>query len=398
MTRTTEELFAMLNDLVSGPTDRDDEARILALLQEADAAQLNELVGAPTLKDLIRSVDDRCFGPKNRTKLYELLTISRLAELTVGARVVLINALQQGRTGRKDEEAIRNVFLGTKGRDLTALKNGIDAGEDYRDLQQLIFSDIDRRRIRNKILDHIRAQGAGLSLSAVKALSDIDDTFYRHPLDKVDQRYPRGTTYPGVIQYYEELVRGPAEGSDERGNLVFLTARPKDRTGVIEQHTKESLAKRGIRGEFTVLSGDFLHAIGNKAIAAEKRKNFVGYRRLFPEYSFVFTGDSSQADACFGKGILAEFPGDVRGVFIHDVRSTSQKDREDWGRSGVVFFDTYVGAAVAACKAGLISKEGVRRVIDAARRELQTITFDNDVQRQERETDLERDITAASEL
>ncbi len=107
-----------------------------------DNAQLNELMLRIDLSQLISDVDDRKFGPDNRTKLYDQL-LGRLAQLSVDVRVALIKALQKGRTDKQEKKVIRDVFLGTFDSSLTALKNGIDAGGDYRDLQQLVHTDID---------------------------------------------------------------------------------------------------------------------------------------------------------------------------------------------------------------------------------------------------------------
>ena len=395
MARTLEKVLAELESLISGHTDRKEEARILNLLTEIEAAQLNEVLLRVDLGDLIESLDDRSIGPDNRTELYNLLTVRRLAELQVGARIAFVNALQKGPTTRHKERAISSIFLGTGGSDLTTVKNGIDAGDDYRDLQQLLFTDVDNHDIREGILSHIQREAADNRRSSVRALSDIDDTFYAN---LKDPRYPKGTTYPGVIRYYRELVEGPDETADDRGTLVFLTARPKDRLGVVEGHSKRALRRRGLEEDFTVLSGDFLHLVGNSEIAEKKYANFVQYRQLFPEYGFVFTGDSGQGDAVFGAKIRADFPEDVRGVFIHDVISHSQNERETWRSKGVVFFDTYVGAAVEAHRAGLISRDGVQRVIGAAREELQAVPFGDAQQKQLREAELEKDIASASEL
>ena len=196
MAQTMLELLAALNTLMSGHTDRREEAQIVSLLEETDAAQLNELLMTSDLRNLLTSVDDRVLGDDNRTKLYDLLTIRRLPALQVGTRVALVDLLQQGRTGRQEEEALCNVFLGTQGSDLTVLKNAIDAGDDYRDLQQLLLSDLDDSEIRKKILVHLERQGQANPCQVVKALSDIDDTFYANLKDK---RYLKRTTYPGVV-------------------------------------------------------------------------------------------------------------------------------------------------------------------------------------------------------
>jgi len=134
MRKTTEELYDRIRELMEGHTDRHNEAEILSILDKADNAQLNELMLRIDLSQLISDVDDRKFGPDNRTKLYDQL-LGRLAKLSVDVRVALIKALQKGRTDKQEEKVIRDVFLGTFDSSLTALKNGIDAGGDYRDLQ-----------------------------------------------------------------------------------------------------------------------------------------------------------------------------------------------------------------------------------------------------------------------
>jgi hypothetical protein len=150
--------------------------------------------------------------------------------------------------------------------------------------------------------------------------------------------------------------------------------------------------------EFTVLSGGFGHLVGNASIAAKKYDNFVQYRELFPEYGFVFVGDSGQGDALFGERIWAAFPGEVRGIFIHDVLGTSLEERGHWRSKGVIFFDTYVGAAIEAFNVGLIGQAGVHRIIAAAERELAAIAFTDPLQKHAREVDLHRDIDVASAL
>ena len=395
MEEGTEEILLTIRRLLSGHTDRDEEARILSILEHTDAAQLNELLLELDVGRLISSVDDRVFGPDNRTALFDLVSVQRLGDLGVDARVALVNALQEGRTDRQREEALRNIFVGTGGADLTALKNSIDTGGDYRDLQQLIFTDIDDEEIRAEILAHIQREAEpGAPQADVKVLSDIDDTLYSSLNDK---RYPSGTTYPGVIQYYRELDRESSDASSTRGDLVFLTARPKVRSGHIEDHTYETLRERGVE-KTTILSGDFLHLLGNDAIAEKKYENFVEYRQLFPEYRFVFTGDSGQGDALFGVRIRSDFPESIRGIFIHNVVDTPEEDRADWRARGVVSFDTYVGAAVEGLHAGLLEREGLARVIDAAVLELEAVPFKDDAQKAARAAELQGDVTRAREL
>lgn len=85
-------------------------------------------------------------------------------------------------------------------------------------------------------------------------------------------------------------------------------------------------------------------------------------------------------------------------MFIHDVVNTSASKREEWRGRGVILFDTYVGAAVEACLANLISRAGVQRVIAAARSELARIAFHDSQKKRAREADLERDVERADAL
>lgn len=364
MTTTAEAIDALLR----GHTDRDDEARILSLLATDDAIDVT--LQHLDLDRLFADVDDRLFGPDHRQSLRRLLSHTRLNDLSVAARCRLVAALQRGRTCRADEEAIRDVLLGTRGADLTALKNALDHGDDHRDLQQLVYGDIDDDAIREAILDHFAAEQAPPE-DDLKILSDIDDTFYANWKDR---RYPKKTVYPGVRQLYLELDRGPA---GELGDVVFVTARPQDRTGWVESATHRSLRERGLETA-TILCGALTHLHSNASIADRKFQNFVEYAALYPEYRFVFVGDSGQGDADFGRRMRAHAPDRVELVLIHDVVATPQADRAVSAEEGVVLFDTYVGAAVTLHGAGLLSVDAAHRVADAALAELEALVFDDE--------------------
>lgn len=368
MRQVVEQNLDTIRGLLRDHTDRSEEGRILDILRNADAEALNQLLQGLDLNALFEAVDDRLLGPDHRAELFALLA-GRLGDLAIPTRVAIVDGLQRGHTARQQEGLIRDVIRGTRGAELSALKNGIDAGGDYRDLQQLVFHDIDDDNIRSEILAHIAREGSGAERTEVKLLSDIDDTFYS---SLKDERYPKNTTYPGVIPFYEAMDRS-ADGG-RRGDIAFLTARPRVRAGTIEDKTQDMIRDRGL-GSVTVLSGDFAHLRSHEAMAEKKYENFLEFRRLFPEYGFVFCGDSGQGDAIFGARIKAEFPRDVRAVFIHDVVDTSDSQRAQWLTKGVDFCDTYVGTATAARRAGLLSADALAGVVAAARQELAAIDF-----------------------
>lgn len=384
---------ARLKSLMEGSRFSSSDSRIVDMFKAANPAKLNMLIASVNAHELIESVHDRLIGPDNREKFLKLLTVDRVADLSVASRAALITGLQVHDTPPDQERAIRNLFLATHGKSLTALKNAVDAGGDYHDLHELLHHDIDDSGTRTTILAHFKKEGAA-STGQVKVLSDVDDTFY---VNFKDHTYPKQTVYPGVKQFYAELDRGPGAHADRAGDLAFLTARPGDRTGVVEDATHKMLKSHGVK-QATVLAGDIGHLIGNSAIADKKFENFQQYRQLYPEYGSVLVGDSGQGDVMLGQRVLATKDPGVRAVFIHDVTGTPESERAKYRHQGVTFFDTYVGAAAEAYKKGLMTKAGLHRIVTAAKAEFAAIKFDSPEQKKARSAELERDVAAAMAL
>ncbi|WP_437733992.1 phosphatase domain-containing protein [Sorangium sp. So ce1335] len=374
-------------------TDRHDERRILEILAGAAAVELDEMLLQIDLRALLGDVDDRLFGPDNRTALLDLLTGDRLGDLGIPARAALAAALQRGRTGRVEEQALRRIWLGTRGADLTRLKNALDGRGGYHDLHQLFYHDIDDDALREELLEHIAREAAMVSTGEVKILSDIDDTFYAN---WKDARYPEKTVYPGVLQFYAELDRGPGPEPGRPGDVTFVTARPGDRLGLVESATLEALAARG-QLTATVLAGSFTRLIGNRTIAEKKLENFLEYRRLYPEYGFVFVGDSGQGDIHFGQRMLELAPEAVKAVFIHDVVATPEVARRELAVGGVRLFDTYIGAAREALEPALLGPEGAARVAEAALAAFTAVPFPSHEDREPRRLEMVRDLARLNE-
>ncbi|WNG54921.1 DUF2183 domain-containing protein [Archangium gephyra] len=380
-----------LRSSMTGHTDRTEERRILELFAGATAAELNYLLLNVDLDALLGDVDDRVVGPDNLTALLELLCVKRAPELGLPLRAALITALQKGRTPGLAERMVRALFLGLRGRELSEFKNLLDGRGNSHDLQQLLFHDVDDASIRQDILTHIQREAAAAPSGENKVLSDIDDTFLAN---WKDTRYPPKTVYPGVLQFYRELDRGPGIIPGREGDLTFISARPQDPLGLIEDRTLATLREHGVSSA-VMLSGAFTHLLGNARIATMKFENFSRYLQLYPEYGFVFTGDSGQGDVAFGERMLTEHPDAVRAVFIHDVVDTPESVRMTWRGKRVFFFDTYIGAAVEAFEVGVIARDGVARVARAAQEDLARVPFSSESQRQSRVAELERDLRRA---
>ena len=385
--------LSQLRSLMAGHTDRKEEAQVLSMFREAPVGELNQLMAGLTrneLHELIEDMDNRLIGPDNRTAFLNVISKERVNELSVESKAKFIGALQQGNTGSAEEKAIGQVILATKGEPLTALKNALDQGGDYRDLQQLVFHDLDSKDLRSAVLAHFKKEAPAKG-DRVKVFSDIDDTFY---VNLKDQRYPGKTVYPGVRALYAELDRGAGAQPDRSGDLMFLSARPYDRAGLVESSTRSMLADHGIT-QATVLSGDLAHVVGNELIADKKFENWVQVGQLYPEYGSVFLGDSGQGDAIFGAKAAGIAGGDMRGAFIHNVTGIDAAGKAEFAKKGVFVFDTYVGAATEAFKKGLIGAEGLQRVMSSASRELGEVHFDKPEQKAARQAELDRDLAAA---
>lgn len=379
--------------LMDGPTDQEEEERILARLRAVPPETLDAVVRRLDLGALLGDLDDHPGGPQHRTDLLHLLARTRVAALSTAARAVFVSTLQRGSTEQLEETMIRDVLLATKGAELTRLKNSLDEGGDHHDLEQLVFHDIDDDAVRDAILAHCAREADGAPSGEVKVLSDIDDTIYRN---WVDERYPSKAVYPGVRALYRELDVG-ADEKGRPGDLAFLTARPGDRVGLVEEATIATLGELGVP-RFVVLTGALLNLTSNEAIAEGKFEAFERYRRLYPEYGFVFTGDSGQGDHLLSARLMAERKDVTRAVFINDVVGTPPEGRSEWLARGVPFFDTYVGSALHAHERGLISRAGLARVARAARDDLRRIAFPSAEAREARRAELERDIARVNEV
>eukprot|EP01097_Dermamoeba_algensis_P000949 TRINITY_DN1352_c0_g1_i1.p1 TRINITY_DN1352_c0_g1~~TRINITY_DN1352_c0_g1_i1.p1 ORF type:complete len:620 (+),score=96.96 TRINITY_DN1352_c0_g1_i1:134-1993(+) len=273
--------------------------------------------------------------------------------------------------GEAEEEAVKELLgENTKEKEEEALDKAEKNNEEIQEFQETA----------PKVLD-------------VKVISDIDDTLYCQLLDR---RWPTGTIYPGIRSFYRELDVGRDE-KGRVGDLVFLTARPGGYKGMIENYTHKMLTSFGLHTRPTVLCGSTAYFVGNNRIATKKYENFVQYKSLFPEYSFVLVGDSGQGDATLCERLLQD--SSLYAAFIHDVVHVKGTPRgKAFQKAGIFFFDTYVGAALKAYSLGLISREGVKRIGRSAREEFLNIKFPPKVQalKEQRSRELNQDLDYAN--
>lgn len=362
--------------LLRGHTDRREEGQVLELLRRASAPTFDQVLREVDGARLFAKVDDHLFGPRNRTALRDLV-VERLGELSTEALANIAYGLQAGITDRADEEVLSAIFHARHGVELTHLKNRINGRTDSHDLEGLVFGDIDDPGIRAEILDHIAEQAADVDTGESKVLCDIDDTVL---CALHDRRYPRGTIYPGILALLEALDRGPDDDPCSTGDLTFVTARPGDALGLIENHTRATLRRAGV-ATHSVLTGTLAALVTHDLMAGQKIANIDHYRQLFPEYRKLFIGDSGQGDIRVGELLLERFGHVVDIVVIHDVVATPDEERARLAAADIHLVDTYVGAARLMHDRGLIHRVGLDKVVAESYAAVDSIEWDSPEQR-----------------
>lgn len=419
------------------------ENKIFRILAGASKDELNFILNNVRLALLFYKVKDHSKerSDMSRTMILELLCMTRLADLTVTSRAILLDAMMVMKLSAHPmcEKWVRNIILKTSGDDLSSLKTLTDAKGDFHSMHKLVFNDIRDPTIRADILNHIKreasVQTAHMRLGTKKAmlrrkqawrkvLSDVDDTLYssggRYPAG-VDSRYPRHALYPGVLSFYRELdmgTNGLDEWTDDRvGNLVFLSARPHVYKDVSEKKSYAKFAalyeKMGMHTLPTMLAGNlrsgraFMWQGDLEPMAQKKFENFCEYYQLYPEFTHVFVGDNGQGDVRAAELIIEKFgPDALEAAFFQQVQPMdkvygyhSKEDLDRWRSMNIVFFNTYVGAAVEAVKMKKIRLGGLKQICEESIRTFEAInTWKSPESRERARLALNTDIRAANEL
>ncbi len=316
------------------------------------------------------------------------------------------------KTGERRELRMERLLLSVASGDLTRFKFALEYDGDYKDLEEYVFHDIDDRERQGRILEHFKSAPEPIG---IKVLSDVDDTMYAN---LIDERYPKRTLYPGVLAFYNSLKREPF-GELPAIPLTTLSARPNPIAGRLEEASLEGLVAitggklrpSGLSGALvsstlgtveTVLRARLDHLSddvpkGQEAeIGRVKFENFVKFAAVYPEYRYVFVGDSGQADALTARLMVTE-GSRVITTFIHDLRQ-SQSDQRSVSSAftslpmdlvvrktsatgrGVIVFRNYIEAALiahahSATLGDLVTVEDLARVTRDALRQFQQMTF-----------------------
>ena len=340
----------------------------------------------------------------------------RRATLSLADKIEVFKKLSPGReaTDERKELRMERLVLSIAPKELALFKLALEYDGDYKDLEEYIFHDIDTTAYRNRILEHFRKAP---QQNGIKVLSDVDDTMYANLLD--GSRYPAKTIYPGVLEFYNALKHEPFVMLP-RIPVTLLSARPNPIAGGLEEASLRALIILAGRLCPSALSGDLgsstlgtletvlrdklddpLHDTipdgKEQEIGRVKFKNFLKFSEVYPEYRYVFVGDSGQADALTAQLMLTDrsAAGTARVVttFIHDLTKASPTFRKlpseivvkktSANGRGVIVFRNYIDAAVIAhmhskTLGDLITAEELAKITQEALTQFQAIKFTAD--------------------
>ena len=368
--------------------------------------------------EFLREFEKPTFELSSARRLHELDGRLGPAGLSLADKIEVFKRLapKADVTGPRQELRMECLLRSVAPEDLTRFKCALEYGGDYKDLVEYVFHDIDDTECRARIIDYLRTAPAQIG---VKVLSDVDDTMYAN---LIDERYPQKTLYPGVLEFYDSVKHEPFPLPAIP--VTTLSARPNPVAGRLEEasltrlaeFTKGRLGPSGLSGalfsstvgtvetvlraELDLLSDEVPHG-QEDAIGTVKFKNFGKFATVYPEYRYVFVGDSGQADALTAHLMVTETSGEgsarVVTTFIHDLRRSPTDERSAspafrrlpsdvlvtrtsaTGR-GVIVFRNYIEAAVIAHAHSptlndVVTAEGLARITRAALEQFRAIDF-----------------------
>mmetsp|Transcript_1977 Transcript_1977/g.2681 ORF Transcript_1977/g.2681 Transcript_1977/m.2681 type:complete len:310 (-) Transcript_1977:245-1174(-) len=251
------------------------------------------------------------------------------------------------------------------------------------------------------------------NLPMTQVLSDVDDTLKSSggvkvgeiALGGIDVQYTRGDFYPGVFQFMLELSTSSGNISNPP-KVAILTARAEEFKLALELKEDSKLAvsfrktgeATGIKnwGLGPVLYGSVAEWVNQSKKGLRKFNNFERLIQQDPTgniLQYVYVGDTGELDQEAGETMLREYPEVVKAVFLHVVSEQPYPrippPKIINGRP-IIFFRTYVGAAVKACQLGLMNESAMMNVVSAAQESLDKVSRTS-----EKWEDLYRDVSDA---
>jgi hypothetical protein len=259
-----------------------------------------------------------------------------------------------------------------------------------------------------------------------QVISDVDDTLKSSggvnvagvTLGGIDVQYTRGDFYPAVAEFMLQVSLGGERDTDTTtsvrrvpAKVAILTARAEEFKLTLELKDDSALAVAFRKaGEAVGVEGWGLGPVLYGSVAewiVQDRKGlrkFSNFERLLQQdptgtiFQYVYVGDTGELDQEAGETMLREYPEVVKAVFLHVVSNEPgggvpvPPPKFINGRP-LIFFRTYVGAAIAAVQVGFMTLNGLEQVMQAACDKLADVNKTSD-----KWVDLQRDLDRARDL
>jgi Phosphatidate phosphatase APP1, catalytic domain len=337
---------SQIEKILTRSTRARDETRLLDILRPLDAARLAATLDRLDLRRLLQALDDRMWGPKSRKEFLRVI-VPALPNLSLRSKASLIGGLANSSKELAAERTIVELFLAESGQRLSDLKLLVDCAQDGRDLLNVLYSFIGSADLRYDVIQHFQKATETSTPRLLRVVSDIDDTIFS---SLKDQRYPKGTIYPGVLELLSELSPLPP---------VFLTARPELVASLFERVTHKQLAQYGIE-QCTVLSGSLPGLMGHRRMVEQKARTLTSYRELYPEYRFLFVGDSGQGDMALAEQLLSKKNSLIERALIHKLAAHQPGSKSSHPR--IHTFENYAFAATILGEHGYLTEQQVKAI------------------------------------
>ena len=299
-----------------------------------DPKRVEEFIGEFT-KDTKKSSDEQ-----GSTELDQRI---QDADLSLADKIEVLKRLAPRMSGtrRKKELRMERLILSVAQPDLSLFKFSLDYDGDNKDMAEYVFHDIDDKGIQARIKEYFQTAQKQIG---IKVLTDVDDTMYaslleaRYPKKQEKDGQKEKVPYPGVLEFYDALKSEPFDVWPIP--VTTLSARPKffeqNSLNSLVEITKGKLRPSALSGKLSsstlgtleslaraMLEGKLSHKQEDQ-IGKVKFENFLYFSEIYPEYRYVFVGDSGQADALAARMMVSSpstDPGSrVLITFIHDIR------------------------------------------------------------------------------
>eukprot|EP00184_Porphyridium_aerugineum_P000343 CAMPEP_0184698356 /NCGR_PEP_ID=MMETSP0313-20130426/5008_1 /TAXON_ID=2792 /ORGANISM="Porphyridium aerugineum, Strain SAG 1380-2" /LENGTH=576 /DNA_ID=CAMNT_0027157285 /DNA_START=204 /DNA_END=1931 /DNA_ORIENTATION=- len=350
-------------------------------------------------KEHIDSVDTSPWKLRTRKPVRVRLNVLRMIDITGFPNSRPTDALSQPNDLSQQQKLVQKAVEQTMAQSPPASDTS-----NYKEIIQVI-TDID---------DTVKCSG-GLRLAGI-------------PLGGIDTRYARGEFYPGVFQFALELatntlvsvhvppptrtrsrnwlrrsiekvlvhdlaISNMAQQEEKRAPLpvAVLTARAKEfkfalkikRHGVLGAMFHDAGQRAGYKdwGIGPVLYGSVAEWVFQWRKGQKKFENFEklvhAQKRIFENQNvgvkYIYIGDTGEMDAEAGYLMAQAYPDIMKAVFLHVVSEQDETDLsyQDRVLNGipVLYFRTYAGAARKAYEQGLLSVDGLIRVMESAQKD-----------------------------